>query len=166
MIKISISFLLESLDITIKILIFGMILAKITIGKSNSVKAIILFILCSLSISKSFSQEKLPRTDLINILQHIDKFVINDAHKFAHIYLKPANYNTFLQYLIDSTAAPIQQAQNPVYYKWYLTDGTEVNGDIYFYERKAYMETIYYGKKYYNVYSIDGIDYLRNLFKF
>lgn len=111
------------------------------------------------------AQEKLPYTVINKIVSQTDLFVINHSKIFAHVDLPRGKYNQFLGYVKDSVATPIPNAENWLYYKWYLKDGTEVNGDIYWKDNRGYIVFIIDNKKYINYFMPDGIAMLKQIFK-
>lgn len=112
------------------------------------------------------AQEQLPRAVLYKIVTQINKFVLNSSTQFAHVDLPSSKYQEFFSFIKDSTANLITDASNPIYYKWYLNDGSEINGDLFFKDNKSYMVFKIDDKKYINYFIPEGFAYLKQIFKF
>lgn len=127
----------------------------------------LIFIVFSLFFSyKMIEQEQLPRSVLYKIVTQTNKFVLNSSTQFAHVDLPSNKYQEFFSFIKDSTANFIPDASNPIYYKWYLNDGSEINGDLFFKENKSYMVFKIDDKKYINYFMPEGLAYLKQIFKF
>jgi hypothetical protein len=128
---------------------------------------IILYIIFCVMLSKHiFAQEKLPYSIINKMVTQTDMFILNHSTQFAHVDLPKGKYQQFFGYIKDSAVVAIPNAQNPIYYKWYLKDGSEINGDLFYKDNKAYMLFKIDGKTYINYFLPEGLQQLKNIFKF
>jgi hypothetical protein len=86
-----------------------------------------------------YAQEKLPYSIINKMVTQTDMFILNHSTQFAHVDLPKGKHQQFFGYIKDSAVLAIPNAQNPIYYKWYLKDGSEINGDLFYRDNNAYM---------------------------
>jgi hypothetical protein len=129
-------------------------------------KHIIFSILLLFFVFGGMAQQKLPYNIIEKIVTQTDMFILNSSTQFAHVDLPVGKYQQFFGYIKDSIATPIVGANNPVYYKWYLKDGSEINGDVYFKDKQSYILFKIDNKTYINYFMPDGLLQLKNIFKF
>lgn len=133
--------------------------------------------LCSFSAQKNLTtkplnskevkpiSQKIPLPLLIQILDSTQNFVVNDQTKFAHIDVPVSKYNQFLGFIKDSVAVEVPNTKSLVYYNFILKNGNIVNCDIYWTDKKAYIVFAFNGKKYFNVFTLEGAQFLKSIFK-
>jgi len=109
--------------------------------------------------------QKIPMPLLIQTLDSMDRFVINDQTKFAHIDVPKSRYNQFIGYIKDSIANEIPGLISPVYYNFTLKNDKIVNGDIYWNDKTSYIIFTVDGKKYVNFFMYNGVQQLKSIFK-
>lgn len=130
------------------------------------IKRLITLAIIFINILNVLSQQKLPYPIISKIVTQTDMFVLNSSTQFAHVDLPIGKYQQFFGYIKDSTVAKIPDAKNPIYYKWYLKDGSEINGDLYYKGNSAYMLFKIDDAIYINYFMPEGLLQLKNIFKF
>ncbi|HUM51667.1 MAG TPA: hypothetical protein PK431_07610 [Chitinophagales bacterium] len=109
--------------------------------------------------------QKLPRITFLQLIDSTDKFVLNDQTKFAHVDVPKSKYNLFLSYVKDSAVAEIPLVKSPVYYNFTLSNGTIINGDVFWNDKSSCIVFTTNGKKYVNFFTKDGVQQLKAIFK-
>jgi hypothetical protein len=92
--------------------------------------------------------------------------VINDATGFRHIDLPKRLFNNFNSYIADSADTEIKGLKTWVYYTYTFPDGQFINGDIYWSDANSYIVFKIDSQRYINHFSRDGVQQLKQLFKF
>ncbi len=109
--------------------------------------------------------QKLPRLIFMQLIDSTDKFVLNDQTKFSHVDVPKSKYNLFLSYVKDSAVAEIPLVKSPVYYNFTLSNGTIINGDVFWNDKSSCIVFTTNGNKYVNFFTKDGVQQLKAIFK-
>lgn len=108
---------------------------------------------------------KLPHSIFFKLIDTSNRFVINHQVEFKHIDVPLKYFNTFNNYIKDSTVTPINGLKSLLYYHYSTKNGEIFNGDIYWNEKNSYIIFTINGKQYINYFSRDGVQQLKSIFK-